>query len=88
MDFQVVDIPVGPTTKTTPIIEAMIANVGKAINVPTPGKNSNTLRKSLRMALSNRGLLEKYNFRSRIASDDQSITLWLEEKTPVKKEGM
>lgn len=81
MDFKIVDIPEESQNRTNPIIEAMIANVGKAISVPC--KNPNTLRKSVRMALSNRGLLEKYNFRSRISSDDKAVTVWLESKVAV-----
>jgi hypothetical protein len=88
MDFKVVEIPdVNPVGILSPLIEAMKANVGKAIEIPTEDRNPNTVRKGLRSALVNRNLLKNYIFRSRVGTDEKSLIVWLEQKTPTPSVG-
>lgn len=81
MTFTIVEIPKGASTPLSPIVNALLENIGKAISIPCEGRDANSIRKTVRFSLSSKGLLKKYNFRTRIAEDGNSITVWLEEKT-------
>jgi hypothetical protein len=78
MNFTIVDVPKETTlNRTNPLVEALLANVGKALSVDTIDRDPNTVRKSLRMSLKSRGVLVVHDFHSRIAADNKSVIVWL-----------
>lgn len=85
MKFEVVDVPnVTPVNQggaSGPIIEAMVANVGRAISIPLEGREANSFRKTLRSSIVNRKLLEKYHYRTRVSADKSTLVVWFEAKT-------
>ena len=82
MNFTIVDVPTAIVYGTTaPIMEALLANIGKAIEIPFENRDANSYRKTIRASLSNKGLLAKYNFRTKVNTKRKSITVWLELKT-------
>ena len=80
MTFTVVDIPAGPSTASLPVVEALKANIGKAISIPLEGKDSNTYRKTLRSSLVARGILKTHVYRTRWIEAQDVLIVWLEEK--------
>lgn len=78
MSFTIVDIPVAPKTPNSPIIEALLGNVGKAISIPCPSRDVNNVRKSLRASLLSKNILEKFNYRTRVDSANNALVVWLE----------
>ena len=85
MEFKVVEIPKGRATgETADIIQALQDNIGKAVEVPVYGRDPNTMRKNIRSAASNRGLLRQNAFRSRNSPDGSTLTVWLESKENVE----
>jgi hypothetical protein len=87
MEFEVVDIPDVPPLSTggssAPVIEAMLSHVGKAILVPVDDRDPNAFRKTIRSALLNRGILDEYNYRTRVEPEKKTMTVWLERKPVV-----
>lgn len=78
MDFKIVDIPTNLTRPSPPIIEALLANVGRALALPLETRDPNTIRKTLRATLSNRGILKIFYFRTRVNFDNKTLIVWLE----------
>ena len=83
MEFKIVDVPItSPSIQSVPIVEALVSNVGKAVAYPIPpGMDSNTLRKMIRAALDNRGLLRTYKFHTRL-SHKRTLIMWLHAIVP------
>ena len=87
MSFEVVDIPdVPPVSQggtSSPIVEALLSNVGKAIAIPTEDRDPNAYRKTVRSALLNRGILDEYHYRTRVDPEKHLLIAWLEKKPVV-----
>ena len=86
MTFSIVDIPAGAANSSSPIVEALKANIGKAISIPLEGKDSNAYRKTLRSSLVARGLLKSHVYRTRWVEAQDVLIVWLEVK-PAKESG-
>lgn len=84
MDFKIVEIPTAQILPgaADPLLEALKANPGKAIEIPLGEKDPNTQRKTIRARLSNRGVLKTHFFRTRFSMESKSLIVWLEEKKP------
>ena len=85
MEFKVIDVPSSAPTygQSSPIVDALLTNIGKAVEVPTESiKDASTLRKTVRAVLTNRNHLFDKKFRTQIARDGRSIIMWLEVGTP------
>jgi hypothetical protein len=86
MEFTVVDIPVNGASMTpsSPIIDALLKNIGKAISIPCGDRDMNNVRKSLRQSLMSRKLLKTYTYKTRTTEADGKgfLIAWLEEKKP------
>jgi hypothetical protein len=80
MDFKVVDVPTGGAQPTSPLVDALLANVGKALSISCGEREPNNVRKTLRMSLNNRGLLKTYHFKTRIELGTNALVAWLEKK--------
>lgn len=87
MEFKIVEVPETPRTDTSQLVDALITNVGKAIEVAIPGKDPNTFRKNLRSALSARNTLLKFVLGTKSStmqieggSTVQSMLVWLTPK--------
>lgn len=80
MSFKVVDIPEVDSANTQ-LINALKDNMGKAIEIPLGGKDSNAYRKIIRAGLQSRRLLSTYSFHSRVSTDGLSLIIWIKAKT-------
>ena len=90
MNFTVVEIPSGTTTPTSPVVQALMDNVGKAISLPVGTRDANNVRKSLRTALQNKGVLDTHTFHSKVDNANKTVIVWLakrEEKPGVTQDG-
>lgn len=81
MPFTIVDIP-ERTTANNELTQALLDNVGKAVVFPCVNRDANTARKTIRAGLSNRGILKKFDFHSKIntSTDSTDLIIWLTAK--------
>jgi hypothetical protein len=78
MEFKVVDIPVTAETHGfREIADALVQNIGKAIENPFDKLDSNAVRKSVRGILEKRGVLETSLFRSQLSPNRDTLIMWL-----------
>ena len=83
VEFSIVDIPrTSGGGSNSAILDALsdIKNIGKAISIPLVGRNSNSVRKTIRSSAKNRGLLKENKFNTKV--DGETLVIWLTKKEP------
>jgi hypothetical protein len=89
MEFKVIDVPDGANTidssEVGRIAVALKENIGKALQLECGPRDANTFRKSIRAALSVRGVLHRHDYKTRIQASPEDATkkvliVWLVEK--------
>ncbi len=82
MAFTVVDIPQGGgrQTNNSPIVQALLDNIGKAIVIPCGDGDANTMRKNIRQALNSRKVLREHIYKTKTDLTDgkNDLIAWLE----------
>lgn len=80
-NFEVVDVPNdAPTGFYNPIIDALKANVGRAIKVSTEEKTANAYRQSIRAIMLRRGENKLFALGTKELPDTKEMLLWLSPK--------